>query len=59
MDSKYVEIQKEIERKKELDKVKSLKEIIPRPFEFKKDMAAFYGVNPSTTKNIDLELFVG
>jgi hypothetical protein len=48
-----------MEVKKELEKTKSLKDIVKRPIEFKKDMAKFYGVNPGTTKNVDLEQFIG
>ena len=34
---------------------KTLKDVVKRPYDFKKDMAKFYDVNPSLTKNIDLQ----
>ncbi len=35
-------------------KEETLKEVVKRPFEFRNDMAKFFDVNPSLTKNIDL-----
>jgi phage portal protein BeeE len=34
-----------------------LKDVVKRPLAFKKDMAKFYGVNPSMTKDVDLQKF--
>ena len=45
--------------KKELEKTKSLKEVVTDHDGFKKDMAKFYAVNPAATKNVELDQFVG
>jgi len=49
-----MQIQKQIEAKKELSKAKSVKEVVKDQAAFKNDMAKFYSVNPGATKNIDL-----
>jgi hypothetical protein len=54
MDSKYIQIKKQIEAKKEAEKTKSIKEIVKNESEFKKDMAKFYAVYPGATRDIDL-----
>lgn len=59
MDTKFVEIQKQIEAKKEGEKTKTLKETVKDQVEFKKDMAKFYAVNPAATKHVELDQFVG
>jgi hypothetical protein len=59
MESKYVQIQKQIEARKEAEKQKSLKQVVKNETEFKKDMAKFYGVNPGATKGVELSHFVG
>ena len=54
MESKYVQIMKQIEAKKESEKTKSMKEVVKNEADFKKDMAKFYGVSPGATRDIDL-----
>lgn len=44
--------------KKNQNKEQTMKDVVQRPIEFKKDMAKFYDVNPSLTKNIDLNQIV-
>jgi len=54
MDSKYVQIQKKIEREKEQGKPKIVKELVKDEKKFKQDMAKFYAVPPQETRDIDL-----
>lgn len=59
LDSKYMQIQKSLENRKEAEKQKTLKQTVKNEQEFKKDMAKFYGVNPGATKEVELGHFVG
>ncbi len=55
MDSKYVQIKKQIEAKHEAEKSKTLKQVVKNENEFKKDMAKFYDVNPGATRDVNLD----
>ncbi len=59
MDSKFMQIKKQIELKKDQEKTKTLQETVENPAAFKQDMAKFYGVNPGATRDIDLKQFTG
>ena len=59
MESKYMQIKKQVEAKKEGERTKSMKELVKNEADFKKDMAKFYGVNPAATRDIELGMIVG
>ena len=59
MGAKYMQLKKQQEAKQEAARQKTLKETVAEKAAFKKDMAKFYAVNPSLTKQVDLDKFVG
>lgn len=59
METKYMQIKKQLEQRKEAEQQKTLKQTVKNENEFKKDMAKFYGVNPGATKDVELSHFVG
>lgn len=59
MESRYMQIKKQMEAREEAMKPKTLKQVVSDKEGFKKDMAKFYGVNPGMTRDVDLNQFVG